>query len=98
MTVINFPGTTPCEEPPAELSIIEPAPVVEIFSVDLARVYVHGPFARMVWTVPEQPLEYAGGKVQNIVTCKIVVPTVALQAIYEAIGKHLPAGPEGAAS
>lgn len=90
MTVLTFPGVQPPERTPAELPIIEPSLAPEFFCGNLARVTAYGSFVRLVWSVPEIPLECASSEVQNIVNVKIVVPTTALQAIYEAIGKKLP--------
>jgi hypothetical protein len=88
MTVVNFPGTKPPEDPPTELSCIEPVPASEYFCGDLARVLVLGQFARLVWTVPDIPVE-GPDTVQNLVTVKIVLPTSALPAIHETIGRKL---------
>lgn len=98
MTVITLPGVRLPTEPPAEMSYIEPCPVQEFFCVDLARVHVHGAFTRLTFTTVEMVAECPRGKPQNVAVCKIVVPTETLPALYEAIGKHLPAGIEGAAS
>jgi hypothetical protein len=98
MTVIKLPGVKLPPEPPAELPYIEPCPVSEFFCADLARVHVHGPFTRLTFTTVEMVAECPRAEPQNVAVCKIVVPTEALPALYEAIGKHLPAAPEGAAS
>ena len=98
MTVIKLPGVKLPTEPPDEMRFLEPYPAPEFFCVDLARVHVHGAFTRLTFTTVEMVAEQLRGAPQNICVCKIVVPTEALPALYEAIGKHLPAGLEGAAS
>src|ERR1035437_3903731 len=99
MTVITLPGVKLPTEPPAEISCIEPSPAPEFFCADLARVNVHGTFTRLIFTTVDMVVEDLSGAPQNVCVCKIVVPTEALQAIYEAIGKRLPpAEPAGAAS
>jgi hypothetical protein len=97
MTVITLPGVKLPPEPPDEISCIEPSPAPEFFCADLARINVHGSFTRLILTAPERLIECEGPD-QNIVVLKVVIPTEALRAFYEAIGKHLPSGPEGAAS
>lgn len=97
MTVHTLPGVKLPTEPPAELPYIEPCPVSEFFCADLARVHVHGTFTRLTFTTVEMVAECPRGEPQNVCVCKIVVPTAALPALYELIGKHLPAG-GGAAS
>lgn len=93
--VFTFPGGTPPAEPaepaPALLPIIEPSVAPEIFGTDLARVHVHGPFSRLVWSAPQVAFECPGESPHNIVMCKIVVPTESLQAIYDALGKAIAA-------
>jgi hypothetical protein len=43
-----------------------------------------------VFTTVDMVVEDPIGAPQNVCVCKIVVPTEALPALYEAIGKHLP--------
>jgi hypothetical protein len=96
MTVITLPGVKLPTEPPAELPCIEPAPAPEFFCNDLARINVHGSFTRLILTTPERVLDCESPD-QNIVVLKVVIPTEALRAFYDAIGKHLqPAEPDGA--
>lgn len=90
MTVITMPGVKLPPEPPAELPCIEPAPAPEFFCNDLARINVHGSFTRLIFTAPERVIEGEGPD-QNIVVLKVVIPTEALRAFYEAIGKKLAA-------
>jgi hypothetical protein len=82
----------PKAEKPAELQCIEPGIAPEFFSTDLARIFVHGPFVRLVWSSPDKGVERIDDdEFNNIVNVKIVVPTEALQAIYEALGKAIAA-------
>ncbi len=92
--VFTFPGGAPPAEPaaPTLLPIIEPSIAPEIFIADLARVHVHGPFARLVWSAPQETFESPDARSDNVVMCKIVVPTENLPAIYEALGKAIAAG------
>jgi hypothetical protein len=95
--LIAFPGTplpAPAEPAaPAQLSYIEPSVAPEFFCGDLARVHLHGPFARLIWTVPDTPGDAidADRGAHNVATCKIVVPTESLQAIHDALGKAIAA-------
>jgi hypothetical protein len=98
MTVIKLPGVKLPPQPPAEMPYLEPYPTSEFFCAELMRVHVHGAFTRLTFTTVDMIAEDPHAGPQNVAVCKIVVPTAALPALYEAIGKRLPAGPEGAAS
>jgi hypothetical protein len=96
VTVHTLPGVKLPPEPPAEMSYLEPYPAPEFFCADLMRVHVHGAFTRLTFTTIDMVAEDPRAGPQNVCVCKIVMPTGALPALYEAIGKHLPAAPEGA--
>lgn len=100
-TIIPLPGhraPKPVAEKPAELPLTEPAMAAEIFTAELARIYVHGPFSRLVWATPDVLCDYdTATPAQRVVNAKLIVPTEALPAIYEALGKAI-AATEGAPS
>lgn len=86
--------TRPFREPPApavspEMPYLEPAPAIEQFCCDLARVHIQKMFTSLIWTRPEI-MAHCNDE-ENIAVCKIFVPTAALPAIHEAIGKAIAA-------
>ena len=93
MTVIKVPGVKLPPQPPAEMPYLEPYPAPEFFCAELMRAHVHGAFTRLTFTTVDMIAEDPHAGPQNVAVCKIVVPTAALPALYEAIGKRLPAGP-----
>jgi hypothetical protein len=88
MTVIKLPGVKLPPQPPAEMPYLEPYPAPEFFCAELMRVHVHGAFTRLTFTTVDMIAEDPHAGPQNVAVCKIVVPTAALPALYEAIGKR----------
>jgi len=100
MTVITFPGSNPPEQTAeqalrTELRIVEPSPAPEIFCTHLARVHDYGSFTKLLFSKRDRDIYDPNAPEQNIIEVRLTVPTDALQAIYDAIGRHLPP-PDGA--